>query len=170
MEQRFSFIIEEDVYEKFNLAVHLAKEDEKNALETCLKWYIAKTCEKVSHEYKPRITEKREVKGKEDYYAKANKKIPVWAKRSDQYCHKIIRAFFVCQGKYGKVFLDDMEELCSNKEVPELYVPTFRNNYYQMKFDAAKTYGKVFVDDGKEVSIWNEVEETLLKYKSYFCE
>ena len=28
MEQEFSFIIEEEVYEKFYLAVHLAKEDD----------------------------------------------------------------------------------------------------------------------------------------------
>ena len=31
MEQEFSFIIEEEVYEKFYLAVHLAKEDEGKA-------------------------------------------------------------------------------------------------------------------------------------------
>ena len=36
MEQEFSFTIEEDVYEQFYLAVHLAKEDEGKALETCV--------------------------------------------------------------------------------------------------------------------------------------
>lgn len=169
MEQEFSFTIEEDVYEKFYLAVHLAKEDEGKALETCLKWYIAKTCEKVSHAYRPKISEKWESKEKEDYYAKANKKIPVWAKRSEQNCHKIIRSFFMCQEQYGQVLLNDMEELCSKEEIAELYVPRFKNNYYRMKFDAVKTYGKVFEDDGKIVSIWSEVEEVLLEYKDYFC-
>ena len=66
--------------------------------------------------------------------------------------------------------MQELEELCSREEVPELYVPKFRNNYAQMKIDGAKTYGKVFEDDGKVVSIWNEVRETLLEYKSQFCE
>ena len=66
--------------------------------------------------------------------------------------------------------MQELEELCSREEVPELYVPKFRNNYDQMKIDGAKTYGKVFEDDGKVVSIWNEVRETLLEYKSQFCE
>ena len=66
--------------------------------------------------------------------------------------------------------LYQLEELCSREDVPELYVPTFRNNYAQMKIDGAKTYGKVFEDDGKVVSIWDEVEGILVEYKSYFCE
>ena len=66
--------------------------------------------------------------------------------------------------------LNELELVCSNEEVPELYVPTFRNNYYQMKLDGAKTYGKVFEDDGTVVRIWSEVEGILKEYKSYFCE
>lgn len=54
--------------------------------------------------------------------------------------------------------------------MPELYVPTFRNNYYQMKIDGAKTYGKVFEDDGTIVRIWSEVEGILMEYKCYFYE
>ena len=76
----------------------------------------------------------------------------------------------MCQKLHGQVVLQELEELCSREEVPELYVPTFRNNYAQMKIDGAKTYGKVFEDDGKVVSIWSEVRETLLEYKSQFCE
>ena len=170
MEKKIYLTVEEDVYEKFNLAVHMAKEDEVEALNTCMKWYIAKTCEKVSQEYKPKATEKSELKSKEDYYAKATKKIPVWAVRKEQYCHKIIRSFFICQSQCEEVLLDNMEMLCSNEEAQDLYVSKFRNNYYQMKFDAVKTYGKVFEDDGKVVRIWSEVEETLMKYKNHFCD
>jgi len=54
--------------------------------------------------------------------------------------------------------------------VPELYVPTFKNNYYQMKIDGAKTYGKVFEDDGDMVNIWQEVYEVLQEYKKFFCD
>ena len=169
MEKTISFKIEDDIYDKFCLALNLSKEEENRAVETCLKWYIAKTFGKVSKEYEPETEEKQSGSDKGNFYAKAVKRIPVWAKRPEQYCHKIIRGFFQCQEKNGQVFLNDLEELCSQEEVPELYVPTFRNNYAQMKIDGAKTYGKVFEDDGKVVSIWTEVEEVLLEYKEHFC-
>ena len=81
-----------------------------------------------------------------------------------------LKIYGVRNTKNGQVLLYQLEELCSQEDVPELYVPTFRNNYAQMKIDGAKTYGKVFEDDGKVVSIRSEVEETLMEYKNYFCE
>ena len=170
MEKKISFTIEEDIYEKFCLALDLAKEEETDAVETSLKWYIAKTFEEVSKEYGPKRKEKKVGKGKGNFYAKAGKRIPVWAGRPEQYCHKILRGFFLCEKQHGQVMLNELEMICSNEEVPELYVPTFRNNYYQMKLDGAKTYGKVFEDDGTVVRIWSEVEGILKEYKSYFCE
>ena len=170
MEKKISVTIEEDIYEKFCLALNLTKEEEKDAVETSLKWYIAKTFEEVSKEYGSEKNEKTAGKGKGDFYAKAGKRIPVWAGRPEQYCHKILRGFFLCEKQHGQVLLNELELVCSKEEVPELYVPTFRNNYYQMKLDGAKTYGKVFEDDGTVVRIWSEVEGILKEYKSYFCE
>lgn len=43
-------------------------------------------------------------------------------------------------------------------------------NYSQMKLDGPKSHGKVFEDDGETVTIWREVEDTLMKYKSSFCD
>ena len=170
MEKKISVTIEEDIYEKFCLALNLTKEEEKDAVETSLKWYIAKTFEEVPKEYGSEKNEKTAGKGKGDFYAKAGKRIPVWAGRPEQYCHKILRGFFLCEKQHGQVLLNELELVCSKEEVPELYVPTFRNNYYQMKLDGAKTYGKVFEDDGTVVRIWSEVEGILKEYKSYFCE
>ena len=79
-------------------------------------------------------------KSKEKFYAKAVMKIPVWAKRPEQYCHKIIRGFFGCQEIYGKMSLRDLEELCTRE------------------------------DDGNEIKIWSEIEAVLMEYKSDFCE
>lgn len=170
MEKQISFKIEDDIYDKFCLALNLSKEEEDKALETCLKWYIAKTFGKVSKEYEQEALGRQSGNGKGNFYAKAIKRIPLWANRPEQYCHKIIRGFFLCEKLWGQVLLQELEELCSKADVPELYVPTFRNNYAQMKIDGAKTYGKVFEDDGKVVSIWSEVRETLMEYKSHFCE
>ena len=66
----------------------------------------------------------------------------------------------------GEVTLPMMELLYSDKERPDLFVPAFRNDYYQMKLDGAKSHEKVFEDDGERV--WGEGEETLGKYKESF--
>ena len=42
MEKKIFFTIEEDIYEKFCLALNLTKEEEAKAIETSLKWYIAR--------------------------------------------------------------------------------------------------------------------------------
>ena len=44
-----------------------------------------------------------------------------------------------------------MKKLRSDKDHPELYVPTFKNNYLQMKIDGPKSHGKIFEDDGVRV-------------------
>ena len=39
--------------------------------------------------------------GKGNFYAKAVKRIPVWAKRPEQYSHKNIRRYFQCLELHG---------------------------------------------------------------------
>ena len=57
------------------------------------------------------------VNSKGSFYAKAVKRIPVWAKRPEQYSHKIIRGYFQCLELYGQVLLYQLEELCSQEEI-----------------------------------------------------
>jgi len=163
-----TFLIDNDVYEKFCIALRLTEEDENDAIENCMRTYIARTFERASHEYSPTVGRKMSVEEDRDYYGKAIQRIPAWALKPNQYNHKIIRAFFEAEERTGEVTLDTMEVLCSNKERSELYVPTFRNNYSQMKIDGPKSYGKVFEDDGERVWIWKEVEEVLRKHKDSF--
>jgi hypothetical protein len=88
--------------------------------------------------------------------------------KPSQYNHKIIKAYFMAEHIAGEATLLMMERLCSDNQRPDLYVPTFKNNYSQMKLDGPKSHGKVFEDDGDRVWIWDEVEETLMKYKNSF--
>lgn len=122
----------------------------------------------MSHEYNPSGVNKTSMETEKDYYGKAIQRIPVWALKPNQYNHKIIRAFFEAEDADGEVHLSTMEKLCSDKERSELYVPTFRNNYAQMKIDGPKSHGKVFEDDGDRVWIWKEVEEVLRSHKNSF--
>lgn len=170
MDRNITVSIDEDVYEKFCLAMNLTKDSENHAIETCMRWYIAKTFEKASQDYNPKAAARKIADVSNDYYGKAIQRMPVWALKPTQYNHKIIRAYFVAIATTGCATIETMEHLCSDKNVPELYVPTFKNNYSQMKLDVSKSHGKVFEDDGENVWIWSEVEETLMKYKNSFCE
>lgn len=51
MEKKISFTVDSDIYEKFCLALNLTNESEDAAIETCMRWYIAKSFEKASQEY-----------------------------------------------------------------------------------------------------------------------
>ncbi len=168
MKKEIVFALDDDVYEKFCIALRLVNENENEVLENCIRNYISKTFERVSQEYSHDTGAYMNVTSERDFYGKAIQKIPVWALKPNQYNHKIIRAFFEAEENAEKVTLDAMELLCSNKERSELYVPTFKNNYSQMKIDGPKSYGKVFEDDGERVWIWKEAEEVLRKYKDNF--
>ncbi|MEE0884729.1 MAG: hypothetical protein U0L59_05835 [Faecalimonas sp.] len=168
MKKDLTFSLDNDVYEKFCIALRLANENENDVIENCVRAYIAKTFEKVSQEYSCNTGNRMNVEMEKDYYGKAIQRIPVWALKPNQYNHKIIRAFFEAEESTGEARLDTMELLCSNKSKSELYVPTFRNNYSQMKIDGPKSHGKVFEDDGERVWIWKEVESVLRKYKESF--
>ena len=137
-----------DVYEKFCLALKLTNESEETVIENLMRSYIARTFEKVSQEYNPKVAENQNKAAAKDYYGKALNRIPVWALKPEQYNHKIIKAYFTAVNTAGKATVTRMEQLCSDKDHLELYVPTFKNNYSQMKLDGPKSHGKVFEDDG----------------------
>lgn len=167
MRKNISFGVDSDVYEKFNMALNLSGDTSEEALDTCLRWYIAQTFGSASKEYTPKAVKQTDVSTK-DFYGKALRRIPMWALKPSQYNHKIIKAFFMSVDIAGEATLTMMERLCSDKERPDLFVPTFRNNYSQLKLDGPKLHGKVFEDDGNRVWIWDEVEETLMMYKDSF--
>ncbi|WP_346936035.1 hypothetical protein [Clostridium sp.] len=167
MSKNISFMVDADVYEKFNIALNLTGETSDEAADACLRWYIAQAFGNASKEYIPK-TGKLIDNIDKDFYGKATQRIPMWALKPNQYNHKIIKAYFMAIDIEGEATLLMMERLCSDKERPDLFVPTFRNNYSQMKLDGPKSHGKVFEDDGERVWVWDEVEKTLMKYKSSF--
>lgn len=166
MNKIVTFTVDSDVYEKFNIALNLSGESSDEAANSCLRWYIAQAFGNASKEYSPKAV--KQTDANRDFYGKALQRIPMWALKPNQYNHKIIRAYFMAIDIAQEATLLMMERLCSDKERPDLYVPTFRNNYSQMKLDGPKSHGKVFEDDGDRVWIWDEVEETLTQYKSSF--
>lgn len=170
MDKDVTYTVDSDVYEKFCIALKLTNESKDFAIDNCMRWYIAKTFEKASQTYNPRAAAKQAEDENKEYYGKAAQRIPLWALKPNQYNHKIIRAYFKTMETIGRATIDMMERLCNDKNNSEMYVPTFKNNYSQMKLDGPKSHGKVFEDDGEIVTIWPEVEDILMKYKSSFCD
>lgn len=176
MKKKVIFFLDNDLYEKFLISTDLSKESKERALEQGIRWYIAKTFENAYKKYSPEESYRQynfdnvsEINTSSNpYYAKAIGRIPNWALKPEQYNHKIIRAYFTSLHTTGSATISMMEELCSKKDCSELYVPTFKSNYTQMKIDGSNSHGKVFEDDGKNVWIWEEVKNVLLKYKSSF--
>ncbi|MFV0361478.1 MAG: hypothetical protein ACK5LL_00090, partial [Suipraeoptans sp.] len=115
MKKEITFSLDNDIYEKFCIALHLTNEDEDDAVENCMRTYIAKTFEKASHEYSLNTIRKLSIDSDRDFYRKAIQRIPVWALKPNQYNHKIIRAFFEAEQATGEVTLETMELLCSKK-------------------------------------------------------
>jgi len=107
-------------------------------------------------------------KNENEDYAKAIRKIPMWAKKPQQNNHKIIRAFFKIQEELGIVPLGTLVNRCSNDNYPDTYTTDFKGNFAQMKTDASNSHGKVFIVAAQKVVLWSEIENTLMKYKEDF--
>lgn len=168
MNKEITIVVDKDVYDKFCIALQLAGEEEDFVIENGMRSYITRTFDRISKKYNPSPVNEPAGDPNKDYYGKAIQRIPVWALKPNQYNHKIIRAFFEAEASTGQADLNTMELLCSNKDRSDLYVPTFKNNYAQMKIDGPKSHGKVFEDDGERVWIWKEVEEILRKNRDSF--
>mgnify|MGYP000963477640 CR=1 FL=1 len=104
MKKNVTFVVDTDVYEKFCIALNLTNETQDAAVESCMRWYIAKTFEKVSQDYNPEAVTKDNEDVNKDFYGKANQRIPVWAVKPNQYNHKIIRAYFkAVAARWGEI-------------------------------------------------------------------
>ena len=77
MDRDITVSIDEDIYEKFCLAMNLTKDLENHAIETYIRWYIAKPFEKASQDYNPKAVARKTSDESNDYYGKAIQHIPV---------------------------------------------------------------------------------------------
>jgi hypothetical protein len=90
-------------------------------------------------------------------------RIKLWAKKSEQINHKIIKAYLDLE-KPGPVFFQKLQDRCTQQPGSLMDVKSFNDNYSQMKTDAGNSHGKVFFDDGVIVSIHPPVREEIKKW------
>ncbi|MBQ9710151.1 MAG: hypothetical protein IJV67_05980 [Clostridia bacterium] len=153
--------VNRSVHEKFTVALMLTGETQSAAIEKCMKDYISKIFFSEGEKFSTTTPLSTET-------PKAIKRIPRWAKNSDQINHKIIRAYLLLSEENEQVTVFDMERLCLDNTKPDTYCPTFRNNYAQMKIETPKSTGKVFEEANGFVTLWDRTKDTLLQYKEYF--
>lgn len=167
----FQCNVDDDLMEKFKIALGLNNATCDQVIEELMKEYISTSFSIISQVYRPTFQSKQLDENVESIYtAQAIRKIPLWAQRKNQITHKIIRAYFQLEAEFGHVTSREFEKLCSDKSHNDVFVPTFSNNYYQMKFDGPKSHGKVFEEFAGEVVLWDRIKDTLEKYKRFFCQ
>jgi hypothetical protein len=169
----FSCLVNTELLEKFNLALTLNKENVEVVIEKLLSNYISESFLKAARDLSSStvktITPVSPVTAEDNDYAKANRKIPVWANREKQNNHKLIKAFLKIEEEQGIVNYEELMERCSNStKYPDTYVNDFKGNFAQMKTDASNSHGKVFIVEGDKVEIWSEVIDMLRQYRDSF--
>lgn len=170
MTNEFQCNIDDDVLEKFQLALVLNKDDAKEVIEKYMMQYISNSFAITSQKYKTLISKDDKVSSTINLYTgKARLRIPKWAKRTNQNNHKIIKAYYQVKNELGDVPFEEMERRCKDEcNYPDTYVRDFKGNFNQMKIDSPKSHGKVFELRNGNVVVWDYVKEVLEEYKEFF--
>ncbi|MHC1731982.1 MAG: hypothetical protein AB9888_08155 [Bacteroidales bacterium] len=170
MEKEKTITIDSDLAEKFDLALMLNKEEFNDVITRFVMQYVSESFSKVSRTYSVQpVVETNYNRGVDNNFAKANRKIPLWAQKPTQNNHKIIKAFFEIEEEKGFVTIEELTKRCSDPtEFPNTFVSDFRGNFAQMKTDASNSHGKVFVVNGDKVEMWDEIEDVLMENKDLF--
>lgn len=164
------FDIDSDLAEKFEVALMLNKENKNEVITNLLVQYVAESFTRAAKSVTPQQPSRTSYLSDEgNNYAKANRKIPTWARKPQQNNHRIIKAYFELEEEHGVVTVEELSERCNSKTTfPNTYVTDFKGNFAQMKTDASNSHGKVFTVNDDIVEIWDEVKDVLMENKHLF--
>jgi len=116
-EKILSCSIDNELVEKFELALLLNKEDSNEVLSKLIIQYISDSFSKAAKSVSSQQTIKTNYLIEEDNnYAKANRKIPTWARKPQQNNHKIIKAFFELKEELEFVTVEALSDRCNDYE------------------------------------------------------
>ena len=168
-----TFTISDKIADMFLLAVSITGEDADEAFEKVAKQYATETLQRMNAEISEPPQESDFVASKPtsymSYYAptcKAEKKVPLWARRLNQINAQIIRAYF-CAEQNGIASRRKMREFFLQAN-PDKSVAQFECNLSSMCTDKSNAHGHVFDCYGDEVHIANVAQNVLLAHKQMF--
>lgn len=96
---------------------------------------------------------------KEKEIEKIKRKLPLWLEKQNQYSFKILKAFMDLSnnGKFA-INLISLERYVNFNDSKK-----FLAHYNQLKTISAKNHGKIFEENNQQITLWEPVEEFLIK-------
>ena len=90
---------------------------------------------------------------------KVKRKVPLWLKKQNQYNYKILNTFMNLSNNNKHTISTRLLEMHSNLD-PKIFL----SNYNLMKTISEKNHGKIFSEKDGQVSLWEPIEEIVVKY------
>ena len=168
-----TFTVSKKVADMFSLATALMDKDENEVFEELAKRYATETLQRMN-------TESCEPPKESDFITptltsysayneptcKADKKVPLWARRLNQINAQIIRAYFYTE-QDGIASRRKMREFFLQAN-PDKSLAQFECNLSSMCTDKSNAHGHIFDCYGDEVHIASVAQNVLLAHKQMF--
>ena len=165
-----TFEVSEKIANMFSLAVSVSEADPNEVFEALAKQYAMKTLQRMNAEPCEPPQESDFVAPKPmSYYeptCKAEKKVPLWARRLNQINAQIIRAYFYTE-QGGIASRRKMREFFLQAN-PDKSIAQFECNLSSMCTDKSNAHGHIFDCYGDEVHIASVAQNVLLAHKQMF--
>ena len=165
-----TFTVSEKIANMFLLAVSISEKSPDDVFETLAKQYATETLQRMNAEPCEPPQENDFIAPKPmSYYeptCKAEKKVPLWARRLNQINAQIIRAYFSTE-QNGIASRRKMREFFLQAN-PDKSIAQFECNLSSMCTDKSNAHGHIFDCYGDEVHIAKVAYNVLLAHKQMF--
>lgn len=168
-----TFTVSQKVADMFSLATALTGKDENEVFEELVRRYATETLQRMNAESCEPPKESDFIAptptNYNSYYAptcKAEKKVPLWARRLNQINAQIIRAYFYTE-QNGIASRRKMREFFLQAN-PDKSLAQFECNLSSMCTDKSNAHGHIFDCYGDEVHIAGVAQNVLLAHKQMF--
>ena len=168
-----TFTVSQKVADMFSLATTLMDKDKNEVFEELARRYATETLQKMNAESCEPPQESDFIAptptNYNSYYAptcKAEKKVPLWARRLNQINAQIIRAYFYAE-QNGIASRRKMREFFLQAN-PDKSIAQFECNLSSMCTDKSNAHGHIFDCYGDEVHIASVAQNVLLAHKQMF--
>lgn len=168
-----TFTVPQKVADMFSLATALTGKDENEVFEELVRRYATETLQQMNAEPCEPPKESDFItpapRGYSTYNeptCKAEKKVPLWARRLNQINAQIIRAYFYTE-QGGIASRRKMREFFLQAN-PDKSIAQFECNLSSMCTDKSNAHGHIFDCYGDEVYIASVAQNVLLAHKQMF--
>ena len=168
-----TFTVSKKVADIFSLATALMEKDENEVFEELARRYATEALQRMNAEPSEAPKESAFITPTPVNYStyneptcKAEKKVPLWARRLNQINAQIIRAYFYTE-QNGIASRRKMREFFLQAN-PDKSLAQFECNLSSMCTDKSNAHGHIFDCYGDEVHIANVAHNVLLAHKQMF--